>query len=164
MNCKNIQKLIITDYIDNELDAKSQQNIEQHLSVCKACREFAETVRDTVKQPFEHEQYIQPPRSLWHAISERIVPEQVYEESLLTNIQHNLVHRLFTRRMTLAMVTALFALVITVGIFQRSANRKAMLEAYFTEQAAHYSYLQNANGDYNGYRVNFGTALEEYFL
>lgn len=164
MNCKNIQKLITTDYLDNELDAESKQHIEQHLNACQNCREFAETVRATVKQPFEQHKYLRPPQSVWQAISEGLPGKQKHEQSLLARIGYELTNIFFKRRMALAMATTMFTVVIVAGLLVRPLDKKAALESYFREQAASYSYLHNTNGDFNAEVVDFGTALEEYFL
>lgn len=164
MKCKKIQELIMTDYLDNEADDVTRREIERHLQACQDCRKLLEAGRAAVKQPFENQHYLQPPQSVWSAIREQMIPEKREQGSPLANIQYALQDIFLTRRVALAVITTLFAVVITVGVLERSAGNKKMLEAYFEEQTAAYASLQNVNGGLNGTTIDFGTALEEYFL
>lgn len=42
MNCKECQKLLITDYLDNELPEEENRLVEVHLSECRECGRFYE--------------------------------------------------------------------------------------------------------------------------
>jgi len=162
--CKKIQELIITDYLDDELDMINRQQIEQHLRNCPACQKVLWGALAAAKQPFENQQYLEPPESVWTAIREQIAPEKKYEEPALANIKYTLRNVLFTRRAALAMIAAIFTIIIAIGILKHPAEKNGSLEAYFEEQLASYIYLQNANADFSGGPVDFGTALEKYFL
>lgn len=67
MKCKKIQDIIITDYIDNELDGKARAVIHCHLAACKACREFLGSLTAVVK-PFRDAEPSSPPDFLWGKI------------------------------------------------------------------------------------------------
>jgi predicted anti-sigma-YlaC factor YlaD len=46
-DCRSVIELL-SDYLDLELPSDACQHIEQHLSGCRPCEEFAESLRKTV--------------------------------------------------------------------------------------------------------------------
>ena len=67
MKCKKIQDIIITDYIDNELDVKTRAVIDGHLAVCKGCRNLQESLTAVVR-PLRDAGPSFPPDFLWRKI------------------------------------------------------------------------------------------------
>ncbi|MCM8831318.1 MAG: zf-HC2 domain-containing protein, partial [Candidatus Omnitrophica bacterium] len=71
MNCKKVKKLILTDYIDNEIDIKLKDTIDKHLIACKDCFNFKNdlekklSILKTAKQ-------ITAPDFLWYRFKEKI--------------------------------------------------------------------------------------------
>ena len=61
MNCEKIKELIITDYIDNEMSDEKRIRLNIHFSRCQECKEFFETVKNTVVKPFANAKKIEPP-------------------------------------------------------------------------------------------------------
>ena len=41
MKCKKIQEIILTDYLDGQLDEKQRSSLGRHLAECKSCKEFS---------------------------------------------------------------------------------------------------------------------------
>ena len=164
MKCKKIQELIMTDYLDGEVDQNTAQYIEQHLKTCQRCQEIEERVRGAAVNPFKNTQRLQPPQSLWQNIRDEIIAQKEPEKTFFSDIKDTIRTLLLTRRPALVMAGALITIVITLGILQRPPTTKEVVETYFDEQINAYTYLQNVNGDLNGDRIDFGTALEEYFL
>ncbi|MBM4128995.1 MAG: zf-HC2 domain-containing protein, partial [Nitrospira sp.] len=52
MNCEKIQELILTDYLDGEIDKRQEEFIKQHLATCIGCQEFLSIAQKTVVEPF----------------------------------------------------------------------------------------------------------------
>jgi len=48
MDCKKIQELIITDYLDNEMNNKL---VERHIESCDDCRKFLILTQKTIVDP-----------------------------------------------------------------------------------------------------------------
>ena len=41
MKCKKIREIILTDYIDGQLNEKQRSSLGLHLAECKGCKEFS---------------------------------------------------------------------------------------------------------------------------
>lgn len=72
MNCKKIRDIVITDYIDNELDEKTRREIEQHLNNCADCRAFEKALLSTVVGPLKNAETVNPPDVLWSRIKNNL--------------------------------------------------------------------------------------------
>jgi len=72
MNCTDARHIIITDYIDNEVDAGARGEIELHLSSCPACRTFKEAVFSGISEPLRNALDFTPPQALWYKVRARI--------------------------------------------------------------------------------------------
>ena len=72
MKCKEIQDLMITDYLDDRLTSQQKTLIEAHLKECVACREFLAVVKKTVVAPFERSESHVPPESIWQRIQKAL--------------------------------------------------------------------------------------------
>ena len=64
MNCEKIKELILTDYIDNEMDDEERIRLNIHFAHCQECKEFFETVRNTVVKPFSSVKKIDSPKDM----------------------------------------------------------------------------------------------------
>ncbi len=64
MHCKEMRGLIMTDFIDHELDDAARQAVESHLSACSDCRSVFEASRTLVTQLREMPAVAAPP-ALW---------------------------------------------------------------------------------------------------
>jgi anti-sigma factor RsiW len=40
---------LVSDYLEGQLDAETRLRVEEHLTLCPACRVYVEQVRDTVR-------------------------------------------------------------------------------------------------------------------
>lgn len=72
MKCARARRLI-SDYIDNNLDAKKKSALEQHLKVCSACRNLLEEFEGIVETAQELEDR-EPSAHLWLKIKARLEP------------------------------------------------------------------------------------------
>lgn len=76
MRCNKFRDIIITDYVDGELDAQGQQEIERHLQECAGCREFAAAVSALSVTPLRETAPEEPPAFLWTRIQNRLGQDQ----------------------------------------------------------------------------------------
>jgi len=159
MNCRDCQELILTDYLDNQMEKGEREKIEGHLSSCPGCREFAFNARKTVMEPFEHAQRPQPPESVWHNIKEAISDERSVEDriSLLDKLR-NFIAIPKPAMAFVMIVVLLVAVKLTVNSqWQRMETAKGAIEdiSYVIDEIA---YLSEENG------FDELTDIEEYFL
>jgi anti-sigma factor RsiW len=76
MKCKEIQELLLTDFLDGELSSARRAAVDQHLEYCIDCRAYAEEVRKTAVMPFTEAEEVAAPAGVWQAISEAINEEE----------------------------------------------------------------------------------------
>lgn len=76
MNCERIRDIIITDYIDHELDEKKQKEIEDHLSNCANCRAFEKALITAVVEPLRNSPAVNLPETLWSKIRNSLEQEE----------------------------------------------------------------------------------------
>ena len=72
MKCNNFRDIIITDYVDGELDEQGKQEIGRHLQDCPACRAFAAAVRSMAVDPLRQTAPEETPPFLWTRIQSRL--------------------------------------------------------------------------------------------
>ena len=76
MNCKKIQELLMTDYIDGELNEKMQASILEHLATCDRCKRFEENLKEKVINPLKSVEKQYPPYFVWENIKNRIIKDR----------------------------------------------------------------------------------------
>ncbi len=69
MKCKEIQELLMTDFIDGELPSDRREAVDKHLGQCSECRLYAEEVRKAAVLPFV-------------GVEDKAVPERVWDSIL----------------------------------------------------------------------------------
>lgn len=70
--CDAIRDLVLTDYIDGELDKNIQVIMESHLQNCRDCRAFAQAVKNNATGPFQKAHRQPVPVVIWETIRENI--------------------------------------------------------------------------------------------
>lgn len=85
MDCSKFRDIIITDYVDGELDEREKQEIDRHLQDCAACRSFAAAVSAVTIEPLRKTTPEEPPAFLWTRIQSRL--EQDHSRSGLKWLQ-----------------------------------------------------------------------------
>ena len=53
MNCRQVQKWVLTDYSDGQMPQRYRARVDAHLAGCQACRRLAENVHQGVMAPFQ---------------------------------------------------------------------------------------------------------------
>jgi hypothetical protein len=75
--CDYFKDLILTDYIDGELDKNSVGSLESHLLDCHDCRAFLKEVKNNAAMPFQQALHQLPPAELWDSINQSIEQERI---------------------------------------------------------------------------------------
>ena len=159
MNCKEIQELIMTDYIDGEIEEKLEKEVREHLKSCSRCQEFEGSLRKEAIEPFKKVEPVSPPEFTWSKIKRRIEEEKT--KGWLAGLGDGL-RAIFTiRKPAVAAATiAVVILIIAVIFTQLPFSRRNGLNEYLAEQAEFLSYLDKEETS----SLDLGTNLEEYFL
>jgi anti-sigma factor RsiW len=72
--CDHFKELILTDYIDGQLDKNSADSVENHLLDCGDCRVFFKEVKNTALH-FQASSRQPVPAELWDAVRQNIEHE-----------------------------------------------------------------------------------------
>jgi anti-sigma factor RsiW len=81
--CNHIKDLILTDYMDDQIDDALKKQVESHLHQCASCRAFALESQENLAVPFQKLDRQVVPAHLWKNIQEKIQEEQSYQPSFL---------------------------------------------------------------------------------
>ena len=163
MNCKRIRELVMTDYIDGEMNAELKKEIEKHLDTCNQCRQFERALQEMAVEPFEKAREVRPPESVWRSIKETI--EEKPSEGLFVGLR-NISDIIFGLRKPVVVAAIIAAIVVITTIFIKlPLNNQQVINGYLEEQIEFMSYLDADEANYsNGGQLDLGTAIEEYFL
>jgi anti-sigma factor RsiW len=162
MDCKRIRDLILTDYIDDELSAGLQEEINEHLKACSECKQLVQDLRQAAVKPFKGLAQMCPPESVWEGIREKITKKPAEKRGFLEGMQEafNLIFHM--PKPVLAAVTTSAIIFIGMFIMRGHFTGKNEIRNYFAEQMIFLSNLEtNSVGNGNG---DTTTNIEEYFL
>lgn len=156
MNCKKVQDLILTDYLDEQSGTELKNVLEDHLSSCFHCREFASVAQKSIIDPFMNAEKVQPADHVWRHIKERIEEEPAPAASRSLAFFWNMLREsfLFTR------TAYALAGILIIFFAAMSWNRTNM-----NREIEHIEYLVDVTEDVsNNQNAGYGTAMEDYFL
>jgi len=165
MNCEKIKELILTDYIDNEMNDEEKIGLNIHFARCRGCKEFFETVKNTVVKPFANAKKIEPSGFIWRRVKEAIIAKQQKKLDFAASILEKLKSVFYIPWPALAISTIMALVLIVVLMTTLKFSNKEVLETNKEEQAEYSAYsietpvsalLNNDDG--------FGTSIEKYLL
>ena len=161
MQCKKIQELLKTDYLDGEVNPKQEQSILEHLAQCPECSRLEKKLQ-VHRMLFQGTKRRQVPERIWDNIRDAIVTESLNPEaSLSRGILERLRDLIFARRPVFVLATSFSVLILLAIIATTFVQRKVSL----TRQDAAESIVGYSLNGENGYVLyDLGTGIEEYFL
>ena len=156
MNCKKVQKLILTDYLDEELNSEQKSEIEAHIAGCQQCHQLEITAKKALVEPYIRLERALPQEKVWHKIKMEIQAEEKQKKSAF----------LFPKNV-FAMITVFIAIVsITVMFVTFQKNNQEGLTVNTERQAENLAFLDDGINYYSSdvENISYGTEIEEYFL
>jgi anti-sigma factor RsiW len=72
MRCEEVRELLLSDYIDGELDAAAAALVKEHVGACASCAALEARVRGQAVAPFRAAREAAPPKRVWKAVERRI--------------------------------------------------------------------------------------------
>jgi len=75
MNCKSIQELLLTNYIDGEMIDSERKIVDDHLKSCQKCKEFALLAKKVGVDSFSGLERALPSEDIWQRIKRQVVFE-----------------------------------------------------------------------------------------
>ncbi len=164
MDCKEIKKLLLTDYLDKQSDVKVRIQVQKHLGACVECRRLEEEIRLAAVLPFKNSAKPEAQESVWLNIKERIFERKSRQASLLDVIKEKL--RVFSLpRPAFALASAMVIFLVIFGVITKYSADKNQIREYFAQQIDFYTMLNNA--EENGYQNHAGesvASIEKYFF
>ena len=116
MNCKRMQGLILTDYIDNQMDEKEKLSIEEHLSDCRSCRDFALNARKACVGSFANVEKVNPPEFVWRRVREGIITQQRKKENFALRFLEKIKYAFYIPNPAIAFATIVALMLVFGGI------------------------------------------------
>ncbi len=161
MECKEIQDLILTDYLDGQLVKNDNDFITEHLTTCSRCKEFF-TNAQSITSPFENAQQFEPPPQLWDAIQTSIAQEKQGAQNSSGIIQWLI--DCFTMPKPAMALASVLSVLLLVSVFFHNGDSPTQ-SAFNPEMQSDYivSLLEYETSN-NGQNGDLGTPIEEYFL
>ncbi len=165
MNCKKVKELILTDYLDRQVNEEQKKQIEKHLASCVNCKEYELAARKTVIEPFNKTERVNPPEEIWHKIKGQVEEEQKELANPFTDFIHRIKSLLYVPRPVLAVPTIVIVLLIVVTIIYLPSKKQETLEVNPESRIESINYMMSVfNQDSMDEDNGIATDIEEYFL
>jgi len=156
MDCKKIEEVILTDYVDGRLEGRALKDFEAHLASCSKCRAFASEIAG-ISTEFRKAGHMAPPAAVWERIR-TVVAEEPVEVIPGRNIFEPI--RLFFDKARPVLVAATAAmLILAVLITARIVSNRGAIS-----QEDEIFSMVDLGENANGFDYDLGTPAESYFL
>ena len=165
MTCKKIQEIILTDYLDGQLDGKQRSLLGRHLAKCRGCEKFSIYAIKNIAGLFTNAERLIPSEIIWRRIKGSIEASKREKPGLVTRFFERLKGALYIPKPATIFVTALtFILVIgLIGALYIGNQKRLLYNSQKTIQDNDY-YEELLSDTYTVKDMGFGTAIEENFL
>ncbi len=158
--CDHFKGLILTDYIDGELDKNSLEIVESHLLGCSDCRAYLKEVKNNTAFLYQQALHQQVPAGLWDAVREHIE-----EENHLTNPLEDFIDKLKGLMVFPRMVPIFASLLLMLLVGSVTLNSIQSQRAQAKDQGEYLVALLSSTGTGSPSDNNeWGTPIEHYFL
>lgn len=156
--CKDIQELILTNYLDGEVDEGLKIRIDRHLSECAECRKLAAEAKETLVVPFEQAPAEKVPAHLWAAIKDKI------ENSEAPAPQMHWARRWVETFAYLKLTPILAGLILFILIGPRVMQTQEAKKVQASEQGEYLASLFDSSSTLDDSGEDEQTPIEAYFL
>ncbi len=167
MDCKKIQDLIITDYLDRELEEPGRKQVDEHIKLCTACSEYKEKLLNAAQRPFEEVREVRPPEKIWEKIESALDAEERIQAKqpgigFLETIRRSL-ENIFPKARPVWGVALGVVLVLTLFTVTKLpfTGPQDVTKLYIAEQMG---YLDELDTYTNGDNDSLGTTIENFFM
>ena len=159
--CRKFRTVILTDYIDAQLDSQMKERIDENLNECAGCRSFVEEVKSKLVVPFKELKPVPVPETLWPAIKEKIYGRREYSENRKESLLARLKGYFCLPRLSPALVGFVLLILISSLVFY---NQQMKLVKEKERADYLFSFLGTTGAFLGTATDNFGTLIEEFFL
>jgi len=156
MDCKQIRQILASDYLDNELDPMSRNQVDRHLEKCPACRKISENLAAIVL-PLRRTQKQKVPPGVWSRIQTELRRQKAYAARPRTAFRTTLLE-VFLMRPAFAAVAAAVILILISAAFYMQTPRPSGAPS-----APDISSL-TGNIEISGQNTGFDSGIEQLLL
>lgn len=158
--CAQIRSTLLTDYIDNELDERSRNSVEEHLASCIECRAMVEKVKIAVSLIADDGLKQKVPPNIWPSIVTSIESGPQPKSAVMDFIRA-LGERLTPARLVPALA-GIVLLVLSASFFLYTDYIRN--QAVVSEYGYNADILGVAESSAESESAGLRTPIEEYFL
>jgi len=144
MRCKQIQKMLLTGYLDDELDPVLRRRVSAHIEKCAYCREFEKQVKEIAIDPFDTAGRPLPPEIVWENIKNRV--ENGTSRRFLRTFFWDMKRIIGSPRPLFGFATVAVLLVVLIlpGMQNRAQDRR--VSYFLAEELDFFDSLEDENG------------------
>jgi hypothetical protein len=162
MNCEELQKIILTDYIDGCLTESIQSQLEFHIKNCIKCQEFLATALNILSEPFIDLPREKMPESVVKAVMANVTAKKtIYKGMWLEQFLEGIRNFNFPTIFVARLAVVVFTLFVMSGISLRMNNLQQAKQKQGVLFLASVAELPSVN---NELVKSYGTSMESYFL
>lgn len=161
MECKKAQELILTNYLDGQMDDVQRVRLKIHFATCPGCEEFASIAKKAVIDPIARMKRVSAPESLWPRIKEAIIAAEQPEAGLVARFREKAKLIFAIPRLAFTFATAILFISVVGIVTQVQLSKRVSLQEQAEYPTNSLSVGLAAPTDSG---ADFGTSIEEYFL
>lgn len=113
MDCKQIQEMLTSDYLDNELDPTTREQVDRHLEKCPTCRKISENLA-AITLPLHQARKQNVPQDVWPRIQTELRRQHSLAARPKTVFQNNILE-FFIMQPAFAAAAAAAAILILIS-------------------------------------------------
>ena len=171
MNCDEIKDIIVTDYLDGELNEEMAHSIESHINKCSDCFQFENMLKLKAVDPFKSMKVSAPADSVWKNIKDNIEHGQKIqdENGILSVLMHKARDLFGIKRPVFAIL--MLMVVITAGTLliktrlNKDTESDTYIREYLNEHLEFLTELDLYGDDYMEMNnLYFHTSIENYLF
>ena len=159
-NCKEIRRILLTDYIDNEIDESTKKSIEEHLLTCHECKNIVDKVKEDIFALSDHKAREKVPVYLWQSIVSKIESER-HANNVVVDFLCGLAER-FTLPQLVPALAGIVLIVLSASFFLYTSHIRNMASVSGYEYTA--DILGGTEFFVEAENEGLGTPIEKYFL
>ena len=151
MKCEKVQELIITDYADGELRPEARLEIESHIRVCEACRQFEAVMMRDIREPFARTVKEAPSAYIWERVKQAVTSVPGKPDGIFGSARE-LIGQVLLNLSKIPRPVAAFAataMVIVAIMIARPTSDRSAVDEYLIDQTIFIASLDTA--ETNGY-------------
>ncbi|GAX60964.1 transmembrane transcriptional regulator [Candidatus Scalindua japonica] len=165
MKCEQVKELILTDYLDGQMEKVQKTQLEEHLTTCRDCREYNLLTRTAVVEPFYNIEKHNPPEATWNKIREQIYVEKPLQNNSIADLFNRAKKLFYFPKSAFAAATVIVLFAVAATVIKFPTENQEIGKGVSDNQVECINYLMSVfdeeliNGD-----DDLETSIEDFFL